>query len=109
MPDAVQHKNLLFDFYGGLLTEKQRAFFTMHYMDDLSLAEIGERTGVTPQAAADMLKRSGKLLDGYEARMGLVGKLRRQREALETLNALLDNTAIPEGETIRKLFNDMLL
>jgi predicted DNA-binding protein YlxM (UPF0122 family) len=112
LPQTVQYKNLLFDFYGGLLTEKQRTFFTMHYMDDLSLTEIGEHNGVTPQAVADLLKRANRLLDGYEAKMGLVGKLKAQREALgklETLTYEAEQGADVSFNDIRRLASEMLL
>jgi predicted DNA-binding protein YlxM (UPF0122 family) len=103
LPATVQHKNLLFDFYGGLLTEKQRAFFTMHYMDDLSLAEIGEHSGITPQAVADLLKRANRLLDGYEARLGLVSKFKQQQDTLEKIYELTDN------KEVRELASEMVL
>jgi predicted DNA-binding protein YlxM (UPF0122 family) len=112
LPQTVQHKNLLFDFYGGLLTEKQRTFFTMHYMDDLSLTEIAEHNGVTPQAVADLLKRANGLLDGYENKMGLVGKLKTQREALGKLEALTyqaERGADVSFSEIRGLASEMLL
>jgi predicted DNA-binding protein YlxM (UPF0122 family) len=103
LPATVQQKNLLYDFYGGLLTEKQRAFFIMHYMDDLSLAEIGEHSGITPQAVADLLKRANRLLDGYEAKLGLVEKFKRQGEILKKIYELTDNSEI------RDLVSEMVL
>lgn len=93
LPAAVQYKNLLYDFYGGLLTEKQRAFYTLHYMEDLSLSEIGARFGITPQAVGDLLKRVNGLLESYEGTMELVKKWRTQREVRQRLHALLDDLA----------------
>ncbi len=90
LPASMQYKNLLFDFYGGLLTEKQRALFIMHYMEDYSLAEIGELHGVTPQAVADLLKRANKLLEGYESHIGLVKKLSQQQETLRVIQQQTD-------------------
>ena len=74
LPENIQQKNMLFDFYGNLLTEKQREFFIRHYMDDLSLAEIGLLHDITPQAVADLLKRAAAHLEKYEKKLGLINK-----------------------------------
>ena len=49
MPDETVLRTMLFDFYGELLTEKQREYFDLHYNADLSLAEIAESTGISRQ------------------------------------------------------------
>ena len=40
---------ILLDFYGDMLTAKQRDFINLYYNDDLSLAEIAENEGITRQ------------------------------------------------------------
>ena len=42
--------SMLLDFYGELLTQKQRDCFDMHYNEDLSLSEIAEQTGFSSAA-----------------------------------------------------------
>lgn len=66
--------NLLYDFYGPLLTDKQRRFIELYYAHDLSLAEVAEQVGISRQAVYDILKRSVKALKGYEEKLGLVAK-----------------------------------
>ena len=40
--DEAYYRTMLFDFYGELLTDKQREYFDLHYNEDLSLSEIAE-------------------------------------------------------------------
>ena len=49
---------MLFDFYGDILTEKQRKLFDLYYNDDLSLAEISEHVGITRQGVRDGILRA---------------------------------------------------
>ena len=49
---------ILLDFYGDMLTEKQRDFLGYYYNDDLSLSEIAENEGITRQGVRDSIKRA---------------------------------------------------
>jgi len=89
-----QRKILLYDFYERLLTERQRELFSMHFMDDCSLAEVGEVAGVTPQAVADLLKRVCNRLEKYEDLLGLAGKARAIELALDKLENTPTNRKI---------------
>ena len=48
---------MLLDFYGELLTDKQRECFDLHYNEDLSLAEIAEQLGVSRQGVWDNIRQ----------------------------------------------------
>ena len=63
---------LLFDHYGGMLTDKQRECFQLRYEQDLSLGEIGEVLGVSRQAVNDNLSRTAALLRRMEENIGCV-------------------------------------
>ena len=52
----------LLDFYGEVLTEKQREMLRQYYNDDLSLSEIGENFGITRQGARDAIKHGENAL-----------------------------------------------
>lgn len=82
--------SLLYDFYGELLTERQRYFIELYYHHDLSLGEIAAQTGVTRQAVYDLLRRAERSLRGYEKVLGLVAQHRRRRAALRRCRELLD-------------------
>lgn len=113
MSNRLHTLNLLFDFYGELLTEKQRVCFEMHYMEDLSLTEIGDQYGVTPQAVADLLKRTVVLLEKYEEKLGLVDKHVEQRPTAGLINKALDEITRADNrervESIKRLVGSLLV
>jgi len=76
---------LLFDYYGGMLTDKQRECFDMRYNQDLSLGEIGQMLGVSRQAVCDNLTRAEALLRRMEENVGCVSRAMRSRKALGTI------------------------
>ena len=47
MKNQTYRMTMLFDFYGELLTERQREFFDLYYNEDLSLSEIAENSGIS--------------------------------------------------------------
>ena len=56
---------LLYDYYGELLTEKQRGLFDLYYNQDYSLSEIASAAGISRQGVHDTLARAEELLEGY--------------------------------------------
>ena len=94
---------LLLDYYGGMLTDKQKECFDMRYNQDLSLAEIGQELGVSRQAVCDNLSRTEALLRRMEENIGCVKRdmLMRKaaREILEAA-AVLDASSDPSVATL---------
>ena len=89
---------LLLDYYGGMLTDKQRDCFDMRYNQDLSLGEIGEVLGVSRQAVNDNLSRTEALLRRMEENIGCVKRHKNTREALREIleaAAVLDASSDP--------------
>ena len=89
---------LLLDYYGGMLTDKQRECFDMRYNQDLSLGEIAEMLGVSRQAVNDNLTRTEALLRRMEENIGCVKRDRKIRRAVrEILDAAsgLDASSVP--------------
>lgn len=67
----------LYDYYGELLTEKQKFAVEMYYNDDLSLSEIAETIGITRQGVRDQLKHAEQFLEHCESQLGFAAKLRQ--------------------------------
>ena len=79
---------LLFDFYGNMLTDKQRDFFDLYYNHDLSLAEIAENEGITRQGVRDAIVRARNILVEFEEKLGLYKRYGNIDDALEKVLVL---------------------
>ncbi len=91
---------MLYDFYGELLTQKQRAVLELYYLNDLSLNEISKEYNITRQAVRDMIKRTEHILLQYEEKLMLVEKFRIQKEtvhhAFHILNEIIEQNNLQE-------------
>lgn len=87
--EPVVRVALLLDFYGNLLTERQREMLKLHYEDDLSLGEIAERFNISRAAVHDSLRRGLTMLEGYEEKLGLLARFMQQSQKVEELKSLL--------------------
>ena len=76
---------LLYDYYGDLLTDRQKECFEMRYNQDLSLGEIGEELGISRQGVHDNLSRAEALLRNMESKTGCVGRDLACRRAAKTI------------------------
>lgn len=102
----------LLDFYGEVLSEKQRTAVEMYYNDDLSLSEIGDLLGISRQGVRDLVKRSESTLYDMEQKLGLAArftsmhceldKIRKNAEKIEHLNNELQHSS-----DIRDLANEI--
>ena len=73
---------LLLDWYGSLLTDRQRA---QSLNEDCSLSEIAEREGVSRQAVRDAILRGEEQLEQYEAKLGF---LKRDMELIASIKEM---------------------
>ena len=74
--------SLLYDYYGELLTEKQRQLFDLYYDQDYSLSEIA---AISRQGVHDTLARAEELLEGYERTLGCIARDARLQKQLEVI------------------------
>jgi len=100
---------MLYDFYGSLLTVKQRQVMELYFDEDLSLGEIAAEFSVSRQAVYDTLNRAEAALKSYEDCLGLLKKHRERvtwRARIEKLLLALAKTdTTPEQ---RKLIVEIL-
>ena len=78
---------LLYDYYGNLLTDRQRECFELRYYQDLSLGEIGEELGISRQGVHDNLSRTEAQLRNMEQKTGCVRRAPACRAAAQTILA----------------------
>ena len=79
---------VLYDFYGELLSSRQKTIYEAYIIEDLSLSEIAEDIGISRQGVHDVIKRCNKTLEGYEDKLHLVDKFEHIRADVETINRL---------------------
>ncbi len=82
--------SLLLDFYGDILSEKQREAVELFYNGDLSLSEISEITGITRQGVRDRIVKSEQILTELEDKLGLASRFGNVSKTLEYIKARLD-------------------
>lgn len=84
------HVALLYDFYGQLLTERQRQLVELYYLNDFSLGEIAEDQAISRQAVHDQLRHASEALEAYEGKLGLVARHLDQQKLLQELSGALE-------------------
>ena len=70
--------SILFDFYGPLLSDRQKEFVRLYHDENCSLTEIANDMGVSKQAVSSGLKSAEKKLRFYEEKLGLVARWKRE-------------------------------
>ena len=92
--DNLAKESLLYDFYGGLLTDKQREVMELYHEENYSIVEIAGELGVSKQAVHDNLKKTERILSDYEDKLGLVSKFVARSNALRTVRADVESLKV---------------
>ncbi len=100
MEDSRVMRSMLLDFYGQLLTEKQRECFDLHFNEDLSLSEIAEQSGISRQGVWDNIRRAEATLRELEEKTGLVGRVMELERELEEARGELRRLKGESGGTV---------
>ncbi|ETT85829.1 putative DNA-binding protein [Viridibacillus sp. FSL R5-0477] len=92
--EKTTRMNFLFDFYQALLTDKQRSYMQLYYLDDHSLGEIAEAYEVSRQAVYDNIRRTEAMLEEYEDKLRLFEKFQNRQQIIAELSKkTTDNSA----------------
>ena len=81
-------QGLLFDFYGELLTDRQKEVYSSVVLEDYSLSEVAQDLGISRQGVHDMIRRCNGILEGYEAKLNLVEKFLNIRSDVQHIHEL---------------------
>jgi uncharacterized protein len=92
--------NVLFDFYGPLLTEKQQTFLKCYFHDDYSLGEIAADFEISRQAVYEHLKRAQQVLESYEQKLGLAARHDRLQAGLDLLELQIQRLPADMGQPL---------
>lgn len=84
--DDIAQVSLLYDFYGELLTKRQRQVLELYHEENLSLSEIADEFSISRQGVHDTLKNAEKALQNYEEKLGLVKKFQQSRQAISRID-----------------------
>ena len=82
MKNQAYRMAMLYDFYGDLLTDRQKEFYDLYYNEDLSLAEIAENYGITRQGVRDVIVRAEAYLTEIEDKTGLIRRFHTMQSQL---------------------------
>ena len=85
---------ILYDYYGELLSDKQRMYFEYYYFDNLSLQEISENLGVSRNAIHKALLTIEKKLDFFEEKLHLVDKYKKVMNVLSVVDDNVKNKIV---------------
>ena len=80
--------SFLLDFYGDVLTERQREVMEQYYNDDLSLAETADNFGITRQGVRDSIKRGEGIILDLEQKVGFAARYRAVQQGVAQLESL---------------------
>ena len=89
MKSQAYRMAMLFDFYGDVLTPRQKEFYDLYYNEDLSLAEIAENNGITRQGV-----RAEAILTDLEDKTGLIKRFHAMRKQLQEVEAAAEDILV---------------
>ena len=108
MKNQTFRMTMLYDFYGEILTERQREFYDLYYNEDLSLAEIAENYGISRQGVRDVIVRAEAVMTEIEDKTGLVKRFMHFAPHIDAIDSAVEeikklNDRIYEDKRLEEL------
>lgn len=85
MKNQTYRMTMLFDYYGEVLTPRQKEFFDLYYNEDLSLAEIAENYGISRQGVRDVIVRAEAIMTDLEDKTGLMKRFMLMQQQVQAI------------------------
>ena len=101
--ENIVEKAELLDYYGMLLTARQRECLDLYYNENLTLAEIAEYFHISRQAVHDAMRHGEEQLAGYEKALRMLSRKKQKAKAAEKLLTLLTNRQKEEAAPLLEL------
>ena len=105
MKSQAYRMTMLFDFYGDVLTDRQKEFYDLYYNEDLSLGEIAENYGITRQGVRDVIVRAEAVLTELEDKTGIIRRFHVMQDQLKEVQSAVDTIAALNAQQFQ---NDQL-
>lgn len=90
MKNQAYRMAMLFDFYGDLLTDRQKEFYDLYYNEDLSLAEIAENYDISRQGVRDVIVRAEATLTEIEDKTHLIRRFHEMHKQLAQVKQAIE-------------------
>ncbi len=90
MKNQAYRMAMLFDFYGDLLTDRQKEFYDLYYNEDLSLAEIAENYGISRQGVRDVIVRAEAAMTEIEDKTHIIRRFYLNQAAIAAIDQAAD-------------------
>ncbi len=90
MKNQAYRMAMLFDFYGDLLTDRQKEFYDLYYNEDLSLAEIAENCGISRQGVRDVIVRAEATMTEIEDKTHLIRRFYQMQKEIAAIDEAAD-------------------
>ena len=106
MKNQAYRMTMLYDFYGDMLTDRQKEFYDLYYNEDLSLAEIAENYGISRQGVRDVIVRAEAAMSEIEEKTHIIRRFHQSQAAIAAIDQAADQLLQAGNE---RSYNDAML
>ncbi len=106
--ERIVEQNLLYDFYGDLLTDHQKRVYESAVFEDLSLKELSDEYGITRQGVHDLIRRCDRILEGYESTLHMIERFESIKGLVSRIDELAGDCDSESAEEIRRICAEVM-